>query len=366
MHMNFRGRYRTTAVAVMTLMLGLGAAGAATASTEPDSSAPTGSPSDTTLGLAVPEPQPLEAPATVRVVRSNLFEYFAAFELGELMGEFEKENIQIEATTATPSDGLVLLASGQVDVLASSLSAGTMNAMVDSDIRMVAMGFSSSPDSQAGLWVRREVFEDPDTGELDLSKLAGARIGSATGAGSPTSLPINVALQEVGLSIADIEFVKLGGSDLVLALENGSLDAAWLSDPLWTEAAANPDLAFAFNDSGLGITGYLFGERLLNEDREVGEAFIRAMVRTSRRYLQGDYHRNDDVIPLLAEALDVPVDILREAPSNVFDPDMRLQTDLAQLAQETYLLTPDVLSYDTPRATDEIFDEGFLEAVLAS
>jgi len=310
------------------------------------------------------EPKPLDEPATVRVVRSNLYEYFAPFELGVVMGEFEKENITIEATTATPSDGLVLLASGQVDVLASALSAGTMNAMVSSPIRMVAMGYSSAPETKAGLWVRRDKVEDPDTGELDLSKLKGARVGSTTGAGSPTSLPIAAALEDVGLSIGDIEFVKLGGSDLVLALENGSLDAAWLTDPLWTEAVGNPDLAHAFNDSGLGLTGYLFGDRLLSQDREVGEAFVRAMVRTSQLYLQGDYHANDDVAPALAKALDVPLDVMRGAPSNKFDPNLSLKPELAELAQKTYLVTPDVLSYDRPRPADEVFDAGFLEAVV--
>lgn len=310
------------------------------------------------------EPQPLAERAKVKVVRSGLYEYFAPLELAQATGEFEKENLGIEFITASPSDGLVMLAAGQADVLASSLSAGTMNAMVESDVRMVAMGFSSSPDSMAGMWVRRDAFEDPDTGEIDLSRMKGAKIGSATGVGSPTSLPINAALEEVGLSITDIEFVKLSSTDLVVALENGSIDAAWLSDPLWTQTIDNPDLAHAFNDAGLGITGYLFGDSLLSGDRDAGEAFVRALARASELYLQGDYHADDELAGVLADALDVPVDILRESPSNVFDPELTLREDLAAQAQEIYMLTPDTLAVDEPLDADQIFDAGFLEAVF--
>lgn len=310
------------------------------------------------------EPQPLAEPATVKVVRSGLYEYFAPLELAQATGEFEKENIQIDFMTATPSDGLVMLAAGQADVLASSLSAGTINAMVDSNIRMVAMGFSSSPESQAGMWVRSEVFVDPATGEIDLTRMKGAKIGSATGVGSPTSLPISAALGKAGLSITDIEFVKLSSTDLIVALENGAIDAAWLSDPLWTQAVDNPDLTFAFNDAGLAITGYLFGESLLDERREVGEAFVRALARASELYLQGDYHADEEVAAALAEALDVPLDILRRSPSNVFDPKLTLREDLAQQVQEIYLLTPDTLASPEPLPADRIFDRDFLEVVL--
>src|ERR1700756_222913 len=65
------------------------------------------------------EPKPLPARETIKVAVPGQLKQNAAVILAKELGEFEKENISIEYSIQRPSDGLVLLSTGRVDVLAS-------------------------------------------------------------------------------------------------------------------------------------------------------------------------------------------------------------------------------------------------------
>jgi NitT/TauT family transport system substrate-binding protein len=261
-----------------------------------------------------------------------------------------------------PSDGLLLLLTGEVDVLASAPNAGALNAASQGLVRIVAPMMYPAPESQTGLWVRNEMAGG-DGDEFDFAELEGARIGSATGAGSPTSVPIAEALEAEGLTLADVEFVQLGVADTLVALENGSVDAAWLLDPFWLEVVDADHSQFVLPPApDLALATYFFGPNLLEDSPEVGEAFVRALMRTTRTYLQGDYKADQEVLNALSEIMEVPEESLQQTPPGVFDPDLTLEDSVAERFEATYLSVDGLLEYDEPRGADQIIDDRFVRA----
>jgi hypothetical protein len=93
------------------------------------------------------------------------------------------------------------------------------------------------------------------------------------------------------------------------------------------------------------------------------DAFLRAIVRTHRAYLDGDYHQDDEVVGALAEIIGVaPEDITRNPPL-VWPEEPAVNEDGVSLLQDAWIAA-DVLDYDEARPFDEVVDPAPLERVL--
>src|SRR5690606_42045315 len=131
--------------------------------------------------------------------------------------------------------------------------------------------YSTRPEWRSGLWVHGGEGEEPD-----LSELEGRTLASIVGRGSVALYPVEQALDEVGLSLSDLDFRTLPAGDIVTAFKNGQVDAVWLLDPLWTQLEDDPDAVWvAGQPPGEPLGGLIYGPNLLRDRPEGGEAFER-------------------------------------------------------------------------------------------
>ena len=308
-----------------------------------------------------PAPKPLPRKEVVKVGMSSKLEAFAPVLIGKALGEFEKENIDIQYVIAKPSDSIVLLATGRIDALTSQPTAAFFNAVAGgNDVRLVAPNAFPVRTSKQGIWVRKEFLAGrPFTPAL----MKGQQIASAIGPGAVASLGVQLQLEKVGLSLRDINFRAMGSADILVALENGAINFGFLVDPIWQSAdTTKVEFCFGWPD---GIPGgsWNYGPTLLREHRDVGDAFMRGLVRTVRSWLVGDYHQNRKVMEALVRELDIPEATITKGGQTIeFRSDMPIPRTMMELLQKTYLLSPGLLTYDTPLPEERSVDRSFLRA----
>ena len=305
-------------------------------------------------------PRPLPRHLDLKISVGGFTEINAAVLLAKEFGEFDKENISVTITMQKPSDGLVLLATGRIDVLASQPGAAFFNAVAGGvDARLVAPAGFSSPDSRTGFWLSRAWLAGRP---YSPALLKGQTIGSAVGVGTTVSYWLEVELEKADLDVRAVSWRTMGVGDILVALENGAVNVGFLFDGIWQKADTDK-VVFAFGGTPDISGAYFYGPSLLRQNRAACEAVMRAMTRTVRQYLQGKYHGDAKVAPALAHLLGISVDDLRRGGEMTFPPDMPIAPYTASVLQKTYALTPGVLTYTDPLPDDRVIDRGFLASV---
>jgi NitT/TauT family transport system substrate-binding protein len=315
-----------------------------------------------------PKAQPLPEKTKVSVVTKWKAEFVSPILTGIEFGEFAAENLEIEFVELGFSDAIAQLDSCNLDFGVAGTEAALHNAINnDVDIKMI-LGNYYPPDAgdlsvdQTGLWARRDAFSNPDN--PDIGDLKGQKIASAVGLGSVISYPIGAALEPSGVSLLDMTVEKIGSSDMVLALENNAVQAAWLLDPYWVAAANNPDLVLvATQTPGEALGGIYVGPCLRDpkRDRDVGLAFARAYIRSINTYLDGAYQSNPDVIAALVNQSGYPETAFTATGELTFDWEMKEGT--SRDAQGFYIEFESV-DYTEPISEDRVYDRSlYLDAV---
>jgi ABC-type nitrate/sulfonate/bicarbonate transport system substrate-binding protein len=173
------------------------------------------------------------------------------------------------------------------------------------------------------------------------------------------------------MTIEDIKPLAVAPADAFLALKSGEVEAAYLLAPFYAQAVEDdlgvlvPETAPVYNNLGAGI---FLGPKLLGEKADVGRAFVRAIARTTRLYLQGDYKGNDDVVSALADKLGVTVDDVRATEEMQWDPDLTMDAWPEQIEKVQELwrgLEGDILAYSDTLTADDMLAPEVMKAVLA-
>ena len=306
-----------------------------------------------------PAPQPLDEPTDVVVTSGTLAaEFVAPLQVAIDRGEFEAENLNVRIEQVPPADSIQLLGQGEVDAVWSAPEAGFVNGVESGfDLRWVAGNYSTSSESESGLWVRSEGGAEPD-----IADLRGKTLASIVGKGSVALYPVAQVLDEAGLSLSDLDFRTLPAGDIVTAFENGQVDAVWLLDPLWTQLEDDPNAVWvAGQPPGEPLGGLLYGPNLLRDRPEVGEAFMRAYVRTINTYFDGDYKSDAEFTSYVAGLLDLEPALLEATPSLIMDWEIREgSTDRFQ----DVFIENDAVRITEPLPEDELVDRSFYEAVV--
>ncbi len=302
------------------------------------------------------EPQPLAEPTTLTVTMGTAAETFATILLADKLGEFAKENLTINLVQMVSADALPALAQGKTDVAASGIGANVMNAVgAGADIQMVFPGATKNPAD--GLYVPI----DPATGEpKEVTKIA-----TISGPSGVYVVPIKRYLESVGKTLANVTFEQIALADMQAALEAGAVDAAWVNAPVTTvlDATGSYKKVAGYEDGEYGV-GYFLGPNLREDHPEVGQAFVRALARTTRDYLTGDYKTNDEVVNAIAETLKSTPEAIRKTPSMTFAAD--LPTDVVQAAQAAWIEIGDLMESDTPLDPATYADPAPLERALST
>lgn len=315
-----------------------------------------------------PAAQPLDETTEVTLAVADLgFLIYAPQFLAETFGEFEAENLDVEIVALHSRDAIPQTVAGDIDAFLGAPDAGLFNAL-DQDIPLKwVMGNFFPTDAgddsvaQTGVWANQDLLSDPD--DPDIADLEGAEIASIA-TGSVTFYPIAEALAEGGLTMDDVSFTEIGSADMVQALNNEAVDAAWLLDPFWTEVSDDPNFVqVASQPPGEPIGGMFFAPSLAEEEPEVGEALVRAMIRTINTYLTDEWYEDDETVEALADYTGLSADAVRGSVTSTFDWEIREGT--TDRMQDVFTDT-DMIDIDAPFPEDEVVDRSFyLRAVGA-
>lgn len=338
-------------------------------------------PAASEVGPGTPAPRPLATRETLTLNRSLLAGLaFSSVLLAQEMGEFAKENLEVRFVTENSVNALLLLQQGRIDGSVLGLNAGVFNAVAaGADVRFVLPIGSAGPGDQSGFWARRALLA-PD-GRFDPCVLArGVRpngttvvsMNDSTGLGSPVTIALARFIEQCpGQTFESVHdrltISPVVGANLLVALQQGAVDLAFLLSPLPDTPGIGDYAALAYsigvNDPGTDYAGWALGP-VRNRQPAVADAFVRAVVRTVRTHLQGDYLANAEVLAALARALGVPADVLAKSRPVVFRPDQRFRTGagLAQL-QGYWGDAGGLLSYDTPIDGSRVVDAGIADRV---
>lgn len=308
------------------------------------------------------EPQPLANPVTLKVSIASPNETYSAVRLANITGEFEKENITIEFVTIPSTESMPALATGLIDVAAFGVTAPFFNAVAGgADIRMVMVGSESSAAS--GVYVRS------DLAEQGAAALKGKTLGLSLGWGQTSAVILEDYLKSAGLTIDDVEVATIPLEELAGSLDSGVIDVSILAPPasLLFEKNGNATRVARFENSER-TAGYAFGKRLLTDEPEIGQAFIRALIRTINTYLTGDYKANAETRALLAEANAVTEEdlVLTESVSFSIFSQSEIENgafDIYTRAQDLWLRA-DLLSYDELLEPSDYTDWSFVQRIL--
>jgi NitT/TauT family transport system substrate-binding protein len=318
-----------------------------------------------------PAPQPLAERKTLKVSSAFSLEFMSPILLAQSLGEFEKENIEIEMVNVGYADAVPQLAQGTLDASVGGIEIALFNAgNQDLPVRVV-MGNYYPPDAgnydvpQTGLWCRRDAFSTPD--DPDLLETMDMTWASSVGKGSISIYysATEIAKQAPGFDVTDVEVQQIPSADTVTALQNGAIQCGILLDPLWLQVAEDPNYVMVATQTPSEPLGQIsFGKNLLEDDREAGEAFTRAILRTINTYYAGDYHSNAEVMNEIAEQTGVTVERMTQVPSLTFDWEIREGT--TERVQEFFIKVGVITQFSEPVPEDKLVDRSFYLAAVGA
>lgn len=307
-----------------------------------------------------PAPQPLAEKKKLIVTSATLKgEYLAHLRLAIDKGEFAKENLDVELTQVPPADSINLLATGDSDVAFGGPDGAFMNAVnAGVEAKWVLGNFFPNEKSQTGLWIR-----DVDGKPGVISDLSGNVLGTAIGPGSVSMYPVVTAFDAAGVSFDSVEFQITPVADLATAFENGAVLGAWLTDPYWTMFVDKPGYTFAQGQPAAEpLGGTIFGKNLLEGDPAIGTAFIRALIRTVNTYLPSDYKSDPAFAQVIADTIELPLDIVQQTPSLEFDWEIRGGT--VDRMQDAYHTTGAMEDTTAHMDESQLVDRSFYERAV--
>lgn len=306
-----------------------------------------------------PAPQPLPEKTKITLTASTLkAEFIAPLRFALAKGEFAKENLEVEFKQVPVADAVGLLAQGQIDAMWSGPDAGFMNAINGGfPIRWVMGNYSSSAESKTGLWARVQDGREPTLGDLK-----GETVGTVVGGGSVSMYPMREALRGANLGLDQVKFQVLPAADVVTALQNGGINAAWLIDPLWTQVDNDPGFKFLVGQPmGEPLGGLNYGPNLTEKNRDAGVAFIRALIRTVNTYFAGDYKADPAFTQEVADIIELPLATYKAVPAQVMDWEIRDGT--TDRLQETFFETK-TINYKAAMPESQLVDRSFYERAV--
>lgn len=311
---------------------------------------PIPSPAESTVVVelvATAEPtavEPTAAPAELKTVRLGYVPVmiYAPLYVGIERGYFAAEGIQIESTPVQGgSEPVVQMAAGNFDAAFGGAGAGLFNAAARGvKFSIVApMHNESAPLTSPLVISAKRVDELKSVADLKGKKVAINATGAAT------EYWVGQALAKNGLTMADIELVTVGFKDVPAALENGSIDAAILGEPLATINIQNGTVAILANDfiDGFYATYLYMGEAML-ADTKTSEGFMRAYLKACGD-LQGDY-MSPEIAAIIEKYTKVPAAVVEKAAPAHYNAEGVIPVENLQTLQ-SYFRERGYLEYDT-------------------
>ncbi len=262
---------------------------------------------------------------------------YAPLYVADAKGYFAEEGIDVELMPVQGgSDNVVQLGAGNFDVAGGGISAGMWNA-ADRGIEFeIALPLHAErPPLTTPLVVSKTRF---DNGEItSVADLAGKKVAvNATGAA--TEYWLQKALEQGGLSLDDVELTSVGFREVAAALENGSLDAGMLGEPLAT-LAEDQGLIHRLTDDFLSdftVTVIYYNTEWATANPELADGFAKAFLRGARD-LVGDAWYDEANLAIIEEYTGVPADVVGRASRSYHNPNGVVPAEDLMILQQFFL-----------------------------
>jgi NitT/TauT family transport system substrate-binding protein len=213
-------------------------------------------------------------------------------------GFFAREGIKLEFVTLSTdlTQNIPALEQEKVDAIAAQLNIGFFNAVAKgARSRIVVDRGHVDPRSCdfTGIVGRGSLFtsDDPPAAQLRGRRFALNQAGAS-------GYLLARYLSSKGMANADVQLVTLPDNVQLQALQRGSIDAEFATEPRLTPSLRGNRLIASGNKytPGLQYSFIVFGPSLLVTHRDLGQRFVNAYLRGVRQYNQGKIPRNLDII----------------------------------------------------------------------
>jgi NitT/TauT family transport system substrate-binding protein len=276
-------------------------------------------------------------------------------------GEFKKRGINVDVSVNLPADGTALMTTGKVDASWGGPTVGIFNAIASgADVRIVAPGNQPTKEVGTGFWVSTKALGGK---KFDPSMLKGKKVASSSGNSNTSMLAFTDMIKSGGLSVSDVELVTMASSDMIPALENGSIFAGVVSEPanVPLEEAGSATRIWPSIPEGWPNTALFFGPTLLRDNPDVGKAFVAALRATYANDLQGDYLKDPTKLKDISVESEQPVDVLKQSTSDVYPATMAFPDTYVARHESVWRQWPNLLTSTKPFAESDVIDSRFME-----
>lgn len=235
-------------------------------------------------------------------------------------GLFDPDVVDVElAATAGGAQAIPSLVAGEYDITYANYTSAILAAQQGLPLAFAAGNDLGAEDH--GIFVREdsdiESIEDLAGGTFAVNNLQ--NIGT---------VGIGVRLQEVGLSLDDIDLVELPLPDMGAALARGDVDAIWQVEPFQAGAIASGyrriDGLFAGDAAGLPVAGWVTTAEFARQHPEAVVA-IRDGLAAAAEALDADRGVLDAIVPTYTQ---VPAEVATEVVAPEFE--VELDADAIQ------------------------------------
>lgn len=291
---------------------------------------------------------------------------FANVYLAHARGYFKDENLNVSLEPVDPASALQLVASGDIDAVATGLSAGLFNAIYSGlDLYPIAPGGVDADAEQAQFFVRTDLIESGEVKEM--ADLKGRRVGMPGVLGGGPSQKVALLLAQGNLGLTDVVLQNVAYPDMAGAFANGSIDAAYVTSG-GAGAIEEKDLARQFGDQsvyvGVNTNAIVAGPSLIKERPDVGRAILRAIMRASAE-LQDKYYEDAQILDDLSSATDIGKDVIAKTARSAFAPDLAFTPESWETVQRHYA-DAGVLDYSEVKPFDQIVTDSLRQSAVDS
>lgn len=146
-------------------------------------------------------------------------------------GYFKKFGVSVKIQNFDSGGDMVApMSTGQLDVGGGAFSAGLMNSIADGNGMQIVADKGAFPSPKLGS--QQFILAKKYTGKIkSLSDLKGHKIAIGTAEGTAPYVSVMDALKKAGIADPEHTTTSMKSSDVVVALQQGAADAAWVSEP---------------------------------------------------------------------------------------------------------------------------------------
>ncbi|MBH1966125.1 MAG: ABC transporter substrate-binding protein [Comamonadaceae bacterium] len=288
---------------------------------------------------------------------------YAGFFVAQEKGYFRDAGLKVELISKAGSSGETFqhVSTGNVTAGGASWAAGLFNATKAGTSISITNSVSRIPDSgpnPAPLMVSEK------SGITDAKQLKGKRIGTP-GQGGFGIYSIHLALQSVGLTLADVQLVNLSPGDIIPAMANGSVDASWTIEPI-SSAVKSKNIGREILDvsyqAGTEIGMVIFNTKFAQDNPDTVAAFVGAYLKAVNELSNGGW-QDPEIQKIISKYTDLPVEALKSLALTVPGKDGQINWENVA-KQERFFHERKVLEYEGTLDMKSVFRADILEKAV--